>query len=1287
METNRYLTIFVLLVVLATAPVVSAADPSLTVLVSTSGEFRFRYDFAAELDALPAVPAIEDLDFLSHTIQIAIPAGSTAELLSVNGAGERHNLSASIATNTSGSDVLADVSRPFAVRGLTTVGIRINPIGGGQVFGQLEVAVGFGRGRSVSGLTVADDPIYDRIWSASLANYDVARNWPVIDRRRPAAASLGTADAESLTAASQWYKVFVKQTGLTRLTGAQLESAGISLSGLASSSIRIFNGGGLTNPVDNAEPRPSFEEVSLLVVDGGDGVFDRNDQLLFYGEAVNRWVYEAGRAPAYANNRYTDENVYWLAVSGSFSGSSIRMSQVGGAPVGPTVPVVDTYRNRVHVEQDRMISVWVDGHVWDYYNWYWTDETSLTVHAATPGAIESDSAYVYTAARTNGSVSVSINGVPASPIESDVFAARHYTSSLAGSVGTTNAIALQLGTVSSSVPPFLDYLEISYHSQMLPVNDKLVLDLDDNDSDIEVRLIDNFSSTPSVFDISDPRHPVVVTGFERSGGILSYRTTTTSDRTNRFWIATTASAVSPNRIETVDFQDLRAILTQTDLIIVTTDDLASHLEGYVTYREGQGWSIQTVLVDDIMDNFSYGLYDPTALRDFFKFAYENYTSPAPSSILLVGDASYDYLDHLGTGMVNRVPSFIRSNDRAYSDDNYVYFGDFGILDADHNRAPDMMTSRWPVRTGSEIDAILGKVSTYESPSNFGAWRTRVTLVADDEHTNTRDDETFHTTQTETLEKVHLPRFLSRHKIYLWDYPFVNRAKPSVNDAIVAAFNEGSLAINYVGHGNPDVWSHEHVLQRGSDLVRLNNLDRLPLVYAASCDIGFFDDPVREGMAEDLLSMSSGGAIGVISATRLVYSADNAELNRAVYDKLFSNSNLTICEALFAAKVERQYYSDYDTIPHVENNDRAYGYLGDPCLKLGLPTLRLEFTERPDSLVAAGLASVRGRLVDDAGTPVVADGEMYVVVHDSDRERSYRLDGETTPIVYSLPGPTIFRGTASITGGQFSLQFRTPLDVSYRGSTARISAYAQVGNYDGVGLVDSITVSGSQDPVVDTEGPVIGYSVRGHADLVDGAQLSRSESLLVTLSDPSGLNLAGGIGHGIVLVTDGEVENATVVTELFEYDRDSHTSGSLTIPLVGIEPGPHQFKVKAWDNINNVAFVEFEAEIMADDHLAVLSLMNYPNPMREQTTFYFGLSQPVAELTMTIYTLSGKNIWNTCRYQLDAGDYPNSLSDLTWDGRDAEGDRVANGVYIFHLTARSGATGTSIEEFGKVIVLN
>jgi flagellar hook assembly protein FlgD len=74
--------------------------------------------------------------------------------------------------------------------------------------------------------------------------------------------------------------------------------------------------------------------------------------------------------------------------------------------------------------------------------------------------------------------------------------------------------------------------------------------------------------------------------------------------------------------------------------------------------------------------------------------------------------------------------------------------------------------------------------------------------------------------------------------------------------------------------------------------------------------------------------------------------------------------------------------------------------------------------------------------------------------------------------------------------------------------------------------------------------------------------------------------------------------------------------------------------------------------------------NYPNPFVDETAFAFDLTQP-AEVTIKIYTVSGKLI-RVLRTNAEAG-----YTIVEWDGRDAEGDPISNGAYLYKVIARSG----------------
>jgi hypothetical protein len=1264
-----------------------AASPR-DVQVHSSGPtgISFTLKNAADLNGLQKITGADSSVNYVASVQVGIPYGTSARLSNVSW-GSLDPLQKTDRSIEQGGRPAPQVlvSQPITVRGRQIVTVSVYPVVESGIYGTVQITLNFAGGVKAGVSIPAKEPTFDRIFKAALINYDQFIQWPA---PAPPVSRLASITAGPLSQATSWYKIAVNQTGLCRITGSDLAAAGVSLANLRSDSVRIFNAGGLQLDMDNSKPRPVFEEIAIDVQDGGDGIFNSGDQIYFYGEAVDRWVYSASAAPAWVNNLYTSNNVYWLAVSGSFSTPSRRWSRTDVTPSGQPDTVITTFTRRAHVEQDNILLQDNSGHVDNYGIWYWTDSSYLNFYVNTPGVVSGQTAQVYLDGRTGG-MNLRFNSAgPLSGSCTSYFC--NYT--VASPVDGLNSVQLAFQPLSSSYKSFFNYLEISYLSRTIPDNDRLDITLDNLTGRARIQVQDNFTSSPIILDLADPRQPALDTGFARSGGLVTFTAEVSPARVNRFYCATRATAVSPVSITPDSPADLRSIPSQTDLIAITPRAFMGALSEYVDYRRRDGHSIRVYSVEDIMDNFSYGMVDPTAIRDFLKYTFENYPAPTPSATLLVGDANYDYRNRLQAlvPQPNLVPSYVNPFENqplgnAHSDDNYVYFGSFGILDSDtsfvrHDRGYDMMITRWPVDDAGQIADIVQKIKAYELPGDLGAWRTTITLVADDEFHEGSSNEFFHTTQTEDLERNHVPRFMNRQKIYSIEYPFVNRSKPAVNDAIVNTINDGTLIVNYVGHGNPDVWADERIFTRTGDLPRLRN-SHMPLVFAASCAIGFFDDPRREAMGEEFITQANSGAIGVVSAMGLAFASDNSQFNQQTYDILLNEDSLSINEAVYTAKLLRQY--GLDSVPRPLSNDRGYLYFGDPYLRLGLPRLRVNFANAPDSLVALGRTVVSGRIVDRNGNTVVKDGLVSVSVYDSDRDKTYKA------IPYTTPGPRIFRGPAEIHAGEFRFEFITPLDIGYGGKSARISVYAVLDSVDAIGLVDSIPVSGVVTATTDSVGPKIEYAVGDRKVFVDGEEVSKEENLQITLSDSSGINLSGGLGHGITLELDSRPENNVNITDLFSYETGDYTTGKLVYPLNKLETGEHSFKIKAWDNANNSSTAQFSIKLVSSSRMAINDLLNYPNPMkgRSNTTFFFELTAPANRFSLEIFTLSGKKIRSFVGENLGADNYPNRDFEAVWDGRDADGDEVATGVYIYKATALPQSGGGSVESFGKVVVIN
>jgi hypothetical protein len=90
-----------------------------------------------------------------------------------------------------------------------------------------------------------------------------------------------------------------------------------------------------------------------------------------------------------------------------------------------------------------------------------------------------------------------------------------------------------------------------------------------------------------------------------------------------------------------------------DYILITHRDLGwdgggsaqPWLTNLKAHRESQGLRVKVVDVEDIYDEFSYGITSPQGIKDFLSYTYQNWTSPAPQYVLLVGDSAYDPKDN------------------------------------------------------------------------------------------------------------------------------------------------------------------------------------------------------------------------------------------------------------------------------------------------------------------------------------------------------------------------------------------------------------------------------------------------------------------------------------------------------------------------------------------------------------------------------------------------------------------------------------------------------------------
>jgi hypothetical protein len=1180
--------------------------------------------------------------------------------------------------------------RPSAIiRSQNTISLNIYPLNisaeSGSLLKEITIKITFGNNAFASPKASGYNPEggFENILSGLLLNYDQARAW-----RRVAMPSISLEARENIFEhAENWLKVAVTSAGFHKITASDLTSAGIDPASIDPRTFRVFRGGGKPLEVSIGHATPELREVAIHVEGEADGSFDGGDYILFYAPAANFYAYDTDSAEiVYIKNSYTTEGILFLTYAADFDTDPVRMETVNAAPSGSATTIF-SYHDMKRFEQDEFLSD-KDNLVFDYFRWYWIESIDTFDLYINLDDLTGTGLSRMKMAMAGRSPWVEINGfVPDSIVNNDYRGISHIWSD-AFSSGLNH---LRIKVNKNIRDSLLDYIELSYQRRIQYLGGTFTFYGTGSAGLYKYRVVGiTADSSYTLCEATDMYSPRLLTGFtkEAAARTLEFEYNHASSGFSRFALAENSSINSPSSIEKVEIENILDPGSSYDLIVIAPPEFIPAFGAYRSLREADGYNIFLASIDDVYAHFAGGMFDLVAIRDFLLYTFENWPRPAPAFALLGGDGCYDFLNRTGSAKPNYIPPFIVAADSTDSDENFILFDESGFLDSDSSypsdRGPDMVIARWPVRTPGEVADFIAKLAGYISGAQNGRWQNTITFVADDEKKpGQTTPEIDHTDQTETLANLYTPDRFDKNKIYLIEYPLDSRGeKPAAKRKLLDAINSGTILVDFIGHGNPRLWTDERIF-RNEDIPSLTNKDRLSVIFNASCSIGEFDNPYDEGMAELMFRYTEGGAIATVAATRLVFSSLNANYNYATFDVLFSGQNYTLAEAAYISKFLRQQSSTY-----IEN-DRKYMVFGDPLMMVAFPQYNVRFeSEGLDSLAALNLVTVAG-MIEDAEGGLISDfnGTVDITVYDNQQDKTYfyYYGDSLRDYDYIMPGARIFRGQTDVSGGEFSLQFVVPKDISYGGNNARISAYAgQTQNpQNASGSRDSIRISGTVGEITDTISPEI-LVYAGEQPLADGLILAQGSHLRVELFDSTGINLSGEVGHRLEIVLNNDPLYTYDLTDEFVYYPGSYQHGEAVITMPELENGNYNLKVKAWDSANNSGLVEFKIAIGAADEPEIVELFNVPNPFADQTRFYYELSTEATAVSMDIFTLAGRKIHS---FRDMPGRSGENITDF-WNGKDIWGDKLANGIYIYKLSVRAamGSTDKTIEKFGKMVIL-
>lgn len=1086
-----------------------------------------------------------------------------------------------------------------------------------------------------------------------------------------------------------WLKVEIEKAGVYRIDYNQLKNAGADVAGLDPRTLKVYGNPGGMLPQANAAARPVDLIENAIVVSGeSDGVFGAGDHLLFYAQGADLQRYDVERSVfQYEQNLYATRNYVFITYGGEPG------KRVAQAETVQATAVVDEYEDVYHYEQT-VENLLKSGREWygDRFRKGDTREFSFSMEGIKESStIRVVSDVVAYSIDTSTSFELKLNG---QSIGTQVVAkvlntqygdkARHRRDTfLVPAQTVTNASRVNHTLSHTFAHPgtaygFLDFVTVTATRKLALYTSQTVFRSQASLAQASSAFsIDRATSATQVWDVTDPTTPTALTVQLTGSTAIVRRSTTTLKEFVAF-----NQPLSPGAVTKIQNQNIRETPPAT-LLIVTDKELKSEAQRLANHRQSfSGISVQVVTVNDIFNEFSSGRPDVSAIRDFVRYQKNRYPAEL-KYLLLFGRGTYDYKNVIRDN-INRVLTYESRNSihpvDTYSSDDY-----FGLLE-DHEgtwsecstciETLDIGVGRIPVKHAQQATFIVDKLIRYDlDVSHRGPWQSRISFVADDGDLNT------HQAQADVLANyIEQSSAFSAKKIYLDAFEQISRPAgqiaPIVNTTIKDLLQEGTVILNYTGHGNEYQWANEKILDEL--LITGTDNDILPFLVTATCEFGRHDDPIVTSVAEIALLRKSYGVIGLVTTARPVNSVTNFDLNEAFYDALLQRPG-------------GEYQTVGDIFKATKNNsafgvsNRNFSLLGDPSMHLAFPQQDIQLTSvstdaDTDTLRALATVEMRGIVLGTSGEKDESfDGTLEATVYDKAPVFT-TLGNENTPFSFRQWSSVLFRGRATVESGEFVFSFQVPKSIAYAVGDGRVSLYAR-SSMTTAGGSASVKVGGSASPTsVDTTPPQL-QAFMNDTTFIQGGKVGPDTRLVVRLFDASGISITNtGVGNDL----SAELDNSDEVYELsnhFIADADDFKRGTISFPLYTLSPGYHRIRVMAWDTHNNPAEAFVEFVVTDGESITIDYFGGSPNPFSDQSRLVFTHSAAGEDLRAEVvfYGSHGNEVarnWVT----VDNSNFEVELATL-------EGDNLPPGVYVARLFLRSISTGNSGHAQTRLIKVN
>ena len=1095
------------------------------------------------------------------------------------------------------------------------------------------------------------------------------------------AASIHSYAAESVLSQGRFIKVQITETGVYKLTYTELEAKGIN-----PSNVSMFGYGGAMLEENFSKPK----HVDLPEI----AVYDTGDAILFYAQGINNKAFD------HKLNPYSSHGYYFISDE---VGTKKRILQRAELNTGSSTIEDKTSFTDYQVYEQELYNIIKTGR--EFYGEKFSSESSIDIPFHFPN-ITAESMIVELNVINISTRTVNSSGVETNNNRStfslsldggqtksfDVSGRNGYDAATPSSIrynftpGSADNIVFNLAFTNSREPTasgYLNYLKVSANRKLKMAGTLMPFYNTGNTTSAAYHrnlLETNNNSNIVIWDVNDILNVQRIPTSEVDGklafvnsvlGVQSYVA-----------IDMTATSTIPDAVLLNDIpnQNIHG-MEQVDMLIITHPNFIAPAERLAqAHLEISGLKVGIVTTEQVYNEFSSGTPDASAYRWVAKMFYDKAQDSADrlKYLLLIGKGSHDNRGLFQETGDNFVLTFQAVNSlsqtKSYvTDDYFGLLGDNEGTSIGYADKIDIGIGRFSVKKVEEAEVVVAKTIAYMRNENKGAWKNQLCFIGDngDSNTHMRQADGF----ADRMSSVY-PSY-SANKIlldaYQQDLSLSDKGYPDAERKLHDLFKSGLFFVNYMGHGTQ---ANLGSVLNTVEIKALEN-EHLPLVTAGTCEFSRFDRGVVTG-AEELLNNSSGGGIGVFSATRTVYSDYNKTLMEHFCDFLFAlpNGNRgAVGDAIMKAKNA----SFVNT--NLGINTLSYVYFGDPAVRLNYPVqYKVVATEingdainGSNTLEALSVVTVKGIVADENGQKIDDfNGNLQMVVQDK-KQTIRTLQNSYT---YTDRPDVVFKGKATVENGEFEVTFMMPKNIKPNNGGGRLNFYAWNDDYEAQGYNENFIIGGVNGSFVDEQDGPEAKIYLNNRNFVSGGKVNETPIFGADLFDQNGINTSWITpGHDIMLCIDNETWFR--LNDHYEMSQADYQRGTINFQLPEQTEGKHILMFRVWDLLNNSTTKTLEFEVVKGLDTRSFAISCYPNPAVTQANIQVSYPQEdeIANVVLDIFDLSGRKIWSKSQKSLDT---------ISWNLMKENGESVSSGMYIYRVSIQTNDNIISTKS-DKIIV--